>query len=207
MGRRAAGLRRALEEKTMSGKRVLAAVLAGLAMFFWGFVSHAVLRLTDDEVKAPSNEAIVAGAVKGGVSESGLYMIPPMPGRGADDAAKESWLKKTAEGPYALMVVHPAGLETSPVKALATQAISTIVAALIMAILLACAVPTLRSYGRRLIFVTMIGLCAGVLILIPYWNWYHFPEAFVIRSVADITLTALAGGLVLAAMIKRPADI
>ena len=34
-------------------------------------------------------------------------------------------------------------------------------------------------------FVAVIGLIAGIAVLVPYWNWYGFPANFTVASLAD----------------------
>jgi hypothetical protein len=74
-----------------------------------------------------------------------------------------------------------------------------------VAFLLAQAAGALASYGAKVLFVALLGLLPGLDVDVGYWNWYGFPGDYTLAVMADHVLGWLLAGLVLAAIIKRPA--
>ena len=59
------------------------------------------------------------------------------------------------------------------------------------------------SYIRQVMFVTAIGLSAGVMVHLPYWNWWKFPLCYTIVSIFDLVIAWFLAGLVMAKMCQR----
>ena len=55
---------------------VIAGVLGGLVLFFWGFVSHMFLPLGEMGHEMPKNEDAVLAVLKENLGEEGYYFIP-----------------------------------------------------------------------------------------------------------------------------------
>ena len=56
-----------------------------------------------------------------------------------------------------------------------------------------------------MLFVTLLGCLAWVVVYLPYWNWYGFPIDFTLAALAEYAIGFFLAGLVLAAMVKQPA--
>jgi hypothetical protein len=54
------------------------------------------------------------------------------------------------------------------------------------------------SYARRIGFLAVAGLAAGVIADLPNWNWWGFSGRYTAVSIADSMLTWLIAGLVIA---------
>jgi hypothetical protein len=53
--------------------------------------------------------------------------------------------------------------------------------------------------------VTLVGLLASLIILVPYWNWYGYPTDFTLAQIAENTVGWLLAGIVLAAIVRPSA--
>jgi hypothetical protein len=84
--------------------------------------------------------------------------------------------------------------------------VTNCVTALIAAGLVSLVPSALRSFGTRVLFVTMIGVTAVIAVNVPYWNWYEFPSAFILAEMVEHIVGFFAAGLVIAPII-RPAPI
>ena len=64
-----------------------------------------------------------------------------------------------------------------------------------------------RSFARassvRVACVTLVGLLASIMTLVPYWNWYGFPTDFTLAQIVENTVGWFLAGIVLA-LIVRP---
>ncbi len=76
-----------------------------------------------------------------------------------------------------------------------------VTALLVGAFLLAHVSPPV-GFGARLLFVTLLGLLPGLVVNLPYWNWYGFPTNYTVAQLADHVMGFLAAGLVLAGLVK-----
>ena len=184
----------------MTLRILLGALLGGIAIFLGGCVTHNVLPITDNELKPIPGEFTVMPTLRSLVPGPGVYIFPGMDGvNQKDQAAMSAYQEKIKDLPHGLVVMSGRpGVVTGP--KLGIQFLGDLLAALVAAVLLALA--PLGSYVRRLFFVAILGLYAGFLIDFPLWNWYGFTSAFASYDILDHVLRSLAGGLVLAAVVK-----
>ncbi len=194
----------------MTKKIVIGAVLAGLAMFIWSAIAHMLLPIGEMGIKTMQNEDAVIAAMKANIKEDGFYFIP---GEGMaasktlpkeeQQAAMDAWAKKYEAGPRAVLVYHPTGEKLFMPRYFIVEFLSDVVVALIAAIALGLAVDKLRSFGGRVVFVTMLGLLGWVAVDVSYWNWYGFPPAYEIGQFLDQVIGMAFAGLVLAFVMRR----
>lgn len=178
-------------------------IVGGIVLFFWGFLSHAVLTLGETGINRLPDEEKVIGLLGESVKEGGLYIFP-----GVDHSAppeqQEAALERYRKGPSGFLVFHPGGGEAMSPRQFAVQITSDIVVALIAAWILLQMTP--GGFGRRLFVVVCLGLLVEAAIGIPYWNWYGFPTDFTMGSIVDQLIGFSLLGTVLAG-ICRPAAV
>ena len=89
---------------------ITAALLGGIVLFFWGFVSHMVLPIGEMGHGQAVNEDVVMAALKDGLpAEEGVYHVPGLAPEKYEDAAATvtskqrrsvvPWLRPTAAPP------------------------------------------------------------------------------------------------------------
>ena len=185
---------------------IIGGIAAGVAMFIWGAVSHMVLRLEESTVKEIPNESAVLPVMQTNINAAGFYFFPGMnvPAGASKEQQAEAmkkWTEKYQAGPRGIMVYHPEGGEAMSPKQFGLQLAAEIGAGLVAAIVLATAV-NLRSYGGRVLLVTLLGLLPVLMVNFPYWNWYGFPDKYTLVQLADKLVSFLVGGIILAAIVK-----
>ena len=187
-------------------KRVfLSGVVGGVALFAWGAVVHMYLGLYEPSVKSLPHEAALVGTLQQAIREPGFYFFPGFePGQEKTEAGQKAWAEKMARGPHGILVYHPEGGEAMSPRQLLIELAGDVLAALIAAWLLATAAGGVRGFGARLLFVTLLGLLAWVVMDLSYWNWYGFPGGMVVASLIEQVGGFFLAGLLLAALI-RPA--
>lgn len=182
---------------------ILAGILGGIVMFAWGALSHTVLQIGDSGVKMLPNEAAVVESLKANITEPGYYFAPGMDMQHqASEAEQAAWTEKYKAGPTAIIVYQPTGREPMPPKLLLVELASNVVACLIVAFLLSMG---MFSFIGRVISATLIGVTGWVSIMVSYWNWYRYPDAFVLAEGIDQVVSWFLAGLAIAIIIRPKA--
>ncbi len=194
------------------GRLLLAGVLAGLAVFVWGMLSHMVFGLGEAAVKSLPNEAVVLPALNQNVKAPGFYLYPggmeAMQNAPKDqqEALTKQWEETYKTQPHGVLILTPPnGAGFSFPKLLVNELLSNIAGGLIAAWLLSLALGSLPSFGGRVLFVTLLGVFAVLAIDTSYWNWYGFPTKYLLASLADNALGSALAGVVLAWWFKAKA--
>ena len=188
-------------------KLLIAGVAGGVVMFLWGFVAHMLLPLGEAGLTGLPYQDQILPMISGHIKEPGFYMFPwpesppgtPMPVN-AESRKKVEELYKTS--PHGLLVFHPAGGAMLTGGQLATEFATNVASSLIAAFLVQVTIGSLGSFIKRVVFVTLLGLSAGVAVNIPYWNWYGFPTAFVQAEMLEHLVGFGLVGVVIAAIVK-----
>ncbi len=188
----------------MNKRILLAGLLGGIIVFAWGAIAHMVLPLGEVGIKElPGEEAILA-AMRASIQQPGFYFFPGMGGHGeSDPAAMKLWEEKYKQGPYGILIYHPAGTTPLSPAQLGTELVLDIVGALLAAWLLAQAAAGLANFGARALFVAVLGLFAASATHVSHWNWYGFPGDYTVANVASDFIGWALGGLALAGLLKR----
>jgi len=186
------------------GKKLLAAVLGGLAFFLWSFVAHDLLPLGKTGIKEVPNEQAVLDSMKANMPEHGLYLLPGLgvpenATRAQQSAAMEARMHKVETGPSGLLVYHPS-LNFSFGKALVVELGTNIFQVLLAVILLGQT--RIVNFVGRWRFITIAGLLAAISTNISYWNWYGFPGSYTLAYTSTIAMGFVFAGLVAAAIVK-----
>lgn len=182
---------------------ILAGILGGIVIFFWGAIAHMATPLGMMGLNTVSKEAepAILSAVKTGIPETGMYFLPARTMGEMNEAEQAEWEAKVKAGPTGLLIVQPGGAEPMSPRQLGTEFATNILAAFLGAILLT------RISGNYLTRVACLGLvalmsCASL--TISYWNWYAFPLPFIAAELIMDLVGWLAAGLVMAAIVKGP---
>ncbi len=178
----------------MAKRVLLAGVLGGIALFLWGGLAHMALGLGSVGMQFLPQQQPVMDALKASTVQSGFYYFPQ-----SDKAGNP--LPAQAGGPYGMVIYHPSGARGMTPGQLANECILNIVLALFAAFLLSLA-PGLKSYPKRVGFVTLLGLTVGLMTNLEYLNWYGFPLNYTLASILEVVIGFLIVGLVAAAFVK-----
>jgi hypothetical protein len=176
-------------------KRILlAGILGGLALFFWGGLSHMALGLGEVGVRPLPEPQAPVDALRTTVQQPGFYFFPPV-----DSSGKMR--PEDVGGPHGMLIYYPSGANASMGRQLVVECILNIGQALVAAFLLSL-VPGLGGYLARAGFVVLAGLLAGVAMAIEYWNWYGFPANYTLGMIGDRLIGFFIVGLIAAAFVK-----
>ncbi|TWU29704.1 hypothetical protein [Bythopirellula polymerisocia] len=191
----------------MAGRIILAALFSAIAMFFWGFVYWGLSGATE-QVLGPLPESAqgdIAAVLRRDKVPSGMYVYPmPANPNNADEveAAEELHLA----GPRFLLAHRLEGSEMMAPSVMAAGIGHMFVIALVAAILTACALPVLDTFGKRFGFVALAALL-GVLWSNPgdmIW-WLHSP-AFCVGKMIYGGVGGLLMAAFIAGIVRRPVE-
>jgi len=186
------------------GKKLLAAVLGGLAFFLWSFVAHDLLPLGKTGIKEIPNEQAVLDSMKANMPEPGLYFLPGLgipenATRAQQSAAMEARMHKVETGPSGLLVYHPS-LNFSFGKALVVELVTNIFQVFLAVLLLGQT--RIVNFVGRWRFITIAGFLAAISTNVSYWNWYGFPCNYTLAYICTVAMGFVCAGLVAAAIVK-----
>src|SRR5262245_13740619 len=191
------------------GRKLLAAVLGGLAFFAWSSLAHIALPLGRTGFQEIPNEQALLSAMKSNMPNHGLYIFPGL-GLSPDATAAQARAampaheQKVASGPSGILVYFPAREPIFP-RALAIE-LGTNIIQVFLAILL-LAQTSLGSFGARWWFVTVAGILAAISTNISYWNFYGFPGNYTLAYAFTVAMGFVFAGLVVAAIVKPAAGM
>lgn len=182
---------------------LLAGLLGALVAFIWGAISWIVLpwHLMTLE-KMPNEEAVVA-VMKTNLDRTAVYMFPGHDESVKNDpAAMEAFSAAQKTGPNGLLFYRADGIDPMDPKQYIFGYLIAFIAASLAAMLLQLGINTLPRFSQRWMFVALLGLFASVVSHLSQWNWLAVPTDYTIVNMADLTVTWLLVGLVLAWRIR-----
>lgn len=182
---------------------LLAGLVGGLIIFFWGAIGHMATPLGTMGLKTlpADQEAALLPTIKQAFPSKGLYIFPGGEMGKMNESETKAWEAKVKAGPVGFLVIQPDGGETITPKRLLIELGSNVLAALLAAAVLSQVV---GSYSSRVGMVIVIGMIGWVSICISYWNWYAFPAEFVAAEVVMEVVGWTLAGLAIAALVKAP---
>jgi hypothetical protein len=187
---------------------LVAALLAAVVLFFWGFLWWVVLPFAGWAMKPVpyQTRAKVTDGMKTLFSESGVYFLP-FPEEGATPRDLEDVQQRQREGPLVEVIYRKDGVEAMSPAYFATGFGHMALSALLAGALLSLAAPALRSYPRRVAFAALLGFFGAFAFDLSSILWFHHPWQFPVMMAAFDASGWLLASLVLAAVIRpaRPA--
>jgi hypothetical protein len=174
---------------------LLAGLVGGIIVFIWGYVSHALLPVGKMGLKELSNEEAMMSALKSSADEPGVYMFPG--GEGAATADWDALNAKYKAGPRGIIVIDPRPSDQgmmSPMQLgieFASNALAALVAAMIVSVIAAATI-------TRIFVVGLMGLFSWLSHAVSYWNWYKFPNDYIVADLVIEIVGWLAAGIFIA---------
>jgi hypothetical protein len=183
----------------MLKKLLLGSLLAGTAMFIWGFISWMILSW-HNPTSLPDSKPLTE-AVKATVKEPGVYMLPSMikaDGSKMPNAEHEAQMKA---GPLMLAMIRPGSIDRSMGSYMGVGWVTNFVMALVLGLMLS-RVPL--GYSCLVKLSGMIGLFAGLMAWLPNMNWWEYPASYAVPHIVDSVIMSLIAGSILAKFVVKP---
>lgn len=155
------------------------ALVGGLILFFWTNISWMMIGWHQAYMKPVPNEAILGKGIKTAISENGLYVLPHH--KKGDDM--ETMKKQLREGPFAYMMIMPNGKEFGLGKMMVRGFLFSCLVGLIATWLL------LQTSGlslwQKVGFIKVVGLIGTGSVFFAHWNWWSFPNTYLLVNIVD----------------------
>ncbi|MAE28688.1 MAG: hypothetical protein QF724_09335 [Planctomycetota bacterium] len=192
-------------------KRLLfAGFLGGLVAWIWGALIWMALGLHLPAINSFADATAINSALAAadGQGTSGMYWVPGMKHRPEmteeeQAAAREEWMDEASAGPYAIVYLHPRGVNAHSMhylwKGLLLEICAATLAAWILS--LACAGRSL-PYLKRVAVVAGLGAFAAIVAPLLGWNYMHFPINWTLHLVFDHITTWTVAALAIAWRIR-----
>ncbi len=104
-------------------------------------------------------------------------------------------------GPFVFAIVTKEGMKGDMTAQMFIALIIQIVSAYLIAWMLT--MTKAASFIRQVGYVVMFGLIAGLLAVLPNWNWWGLPFGAAFVHVLDLVIGWFFGGLVIVKLMKR----
>ncbi|GLQ87139.1 hypothetical protein [Dyella flagellata] len=182
---------------------VIAAIFGGIVMFIWGGIAHMVLGLGNHGIYQPMHEDVVLSSLHEGLGATpGVYILPSFdPKQWSDQAARTEYAQKAQASPYAWIVYLPQGEDMTDMhRQLPRQWASDTLSSLVLAWVMGLAA---FGFTKRLGLAVAAAVFAWLTVLVPYWNWYRFPDLLVWAALVEQLVGWLLAGAVMAWWIGR----
>lgn len=186
---------------------VLSSVVGAIILFVWSAISWMVIPWPGDPLGTFNNEDAVIQAIKDNAPRSGNYLAPNEPKRtpGMTDeqhnAAWQASMDKSMRGPSVFAAVRLGPF--SMTKPLVIQFLTQLILALIATFLLLKTGGL--SYGKRVGFITAIGVLIFIGGHVEEWNWWGFGGAYLLMEFGAIVIGWFLASLVMAVFAKGTA--
>lgn len=188
----------------------LAALLGGIAIFFWLFIAHMFTPLGEAGVDYLPKESAVSAALTSSIgARPGMYMFPTggltkESTNAEKNKAMEQMMEEMKTKPSGLLIYKPAGTTFNFAKCLVVEFVTDFAIALLAVLLLAQT--RIVTFGGRVGFVVLIGMVAAIAANVPHWNWYGFSGTYAIANIVMEIAALFFAGLAIAPLYK-PAGV
>ena len=182
---------------------VLGTILGGLVAFAWSTISWELLGWHGKTMVNFQNDDEVSAVIASHAPKDGTYILPGTPTEAMTPEQKKKTeamvMERMQKGPIMVAAVRRGGFG-SFTRGMIIQMLSLMAAAFLLTWLL------LQTHGltywKRVGFLAVVGLAAGVISDLPNWNWWGFSGLYTAVNVVDFTVTWLFAGLVIAKVAK-----
>jgi hypothetical protein len=177
----------------------LGSILGAIVLFVWSAIAWNVIPWPGDPLRAFTNEDMVEQAIVANAPKSGNYLLPNPHKAGLTSEQQQKSAEKMFHGPMMFASVRLEPLGSMP-KLLVMQFLTQLIVALIATFLLLQT--SGLSYGKRVVFVTAIGLLIFVGGKVDQWIWWSFSNAFLVMELGAIVIGWFLASLVIAKFVR-----
>ncbi len=183
-------------------RHLLAAFVAAIVVFFWGFMSWAAIGIWDFAFPRAGNESAITETLRSSLEGTGAYVVPSMPegyGQATEDPAKQAeftaFEERMRAGPFTLILHRAEGGELmAPMELVRGFSIE-----FVSALLLACVLSVVQGgFGRKVFVGFTIAVFAATACYGVMGNFMRMPLPFVLAFWTDAIIAWTLATLVIA---------
>jgi len=170
---------------------VRCSIVGGVIVYLWTMLAWTVMPFHKMSMNRFENQSEAVNSILDSAPQDGIYVAPFM------DTKADSI---TGSGPFIFASVKR-GVDFSDMTRPMIAGLLTQIAGAFLITLLLLRSKAMR-YWSRVWFVTIVGLIVAILGLVPAWNWWHFPNSWLILGALDYFIGWFLGGLVIGKLVK-----
>lgn len=179
---------------------LVVAVLAALVIQVWGIVYWVASPLPHRFLRALPEQERVIGVLSDAVPATGVYRFP-FPAEDSE-AAVEAFMARHREGPIGTVFFREEGSDPMSLMTFVRGFLHNVLSALLVTVLMLLAGPGLGTYGRRVVFVALVGTFAAVAVGLSPPIWLQHPWAYETFNSFYVATSWTLAGLVMAKLIR-----
>jgi len=173
------------------------AVIGGVIYFVWTNISWMALGWHNAYKKPVPNESAVAEVIRSEFPEEGLYFIPWHD----KDGDPEVLQQKMETGPFAFMMIQPKGMSFNMGAFMGRSFLLNCLMAMLATWLLLHT--SGLSFCQKVGFVIGVGLCGSSWMVFANWNWWGYPNTYLIVNILDLIAAWTLVGLGLSKFVVK----
>ncbi|GAB5561950.1 MAG: hypothetical protein SynsKO_35970 [Synoicihabitans sp.] len=173
---------------------IIGSLLAGLALFFWGFLYYGLSGLPYKVLETPAETA--PAALVANFPVDGTYIIP--------SPQAENAMELQTEGPMASVHIRPNGVGSAG-GMMGMGFVHGVIYCFLLGLLLQ-KICKKSGYGERVIFVTQVGLAGAFVSRFGDAIWWWQSWSWQFANFAYSVIGAAIAGAILAKFIKSPVN-
>jgi len=185
----------------MIKKLVVGAFVGAVLQFIWGGISHMAMPWYRTTIRTFVDEAAVVKVLAASAPQPGLYVLPNpfVQETSTDPAAVKANQDRMAamwqSGPVVFAAVSGGTNPNMHRQFGGALGIGALGGLMMTWLLLSVGLP---GYWQRVRFVATVALAAGIIVQLPYMNWWGFPTMYTKVALADLVIGWTITGLALA---------
>lgn len=170
-------------------KPLLGAVLAAVAMFFWGFIYWGSGIIDPFSHMSAESEAAIGTTLKTNLPADGVYFVPD-----AKVGTEEEWFQRMTVGPVAMINFRSGG--TAPMQQTMLFGFLHMLATTLLLMCLLLYVFPAATYAERFQRVVAVGLVASFFAHLGQPIWWHWPWTHaMLGALYDFGAYVIAGAV------------
>lgn len=183
---------------------LLGALLSAIVVFFWGYVFWGLSPIPYFFMHRFNDQTEVGKVLERNAPESGVYFLPfPGDATSPDPEVRKALLENHRKGPLVEVQYNKEGDDMESPVIYAAGFGQILLSSLLVGLLLWMALPNLKTYPMRVLFVFLAGVFASAAITLAGPIWFYHPW----QGAANVAIHHLVGwllaGLVMG-LVMRP---
>ncbi len=174
-------------------KAIIGALVGGIIIFIWQFLSWAMLNLHEPQQRYTAKQDSVMAYLNTQFSEDAAYMMPTMP-KGTPREEMEKKMKVMEGKPYAMLVYHKSmpGMDTMPMNMARGLAVDFVMVWLLCWLLGKINVPSFSTIFFGSLFTGIIVFLNSAYTMHIWYGsfdlWMHLTDALISWGVTGLWL-------------------
>lgn len=176
---------------------IIGAVVAGPALFFWGFLYWGLNPLPYSAWGQSTDDAALGESLKQFLPESGAYYVP------GSHLGEDEMARLHEAGPLALIFFTREGAPVMDSGVMLRGLVHNILFAFLLALLLQKASPAVTSYAKGVKFCLLLGVAAGFLVHFGDAIWWRMAWNWQLHKFLYTVTAFVVSGAVLLKFVHR----